>query len=169
MRTRVPVALACGEYDRTEALRTGAVVPEGTELTYIALAPEEVFYRMLRCKEFDAAELSLSSYVMNLSRDGDFNAVPVLPSRTFRWWHCGGTSTKPAPGWRAPPARRSSSPGRRPCAGSARPTPFATRCLGCTRRSSAPARSWAPITGRTKWPPTTSRCGPSLGTRTNRG
>ncbi|MEU9746620.1 ABC transporter substrate-binding protein [Streptomyces niveus] len=84
MSTRAPVALACGEYDRTEALRTGVIVPEGAELTYIALPPEEIFYRMLRHKEFDAAELSLSSYVMNLSRTGDFIAIPVFPSRTFR-------------------------------------------------------------------------------------
>ncbi|NBE50567.1 ABC transporter substrate-binding protein [Streptomyces boluensis] len=84
MSIPVPVALACGEYDRTEALRTGAIVPEGAELTYIALPPEEIFYRMLRHKEFDAAELSLSSYVMNLARSGDFIAIPVFPSRTFR-------------------------------------------------------------------------------------
>ncbi|MEU9844773.1 ABC transporter substrate-binding protein, partial [Actinomadura sp. NPDC048032] len=42
------------------------------------------FYRMLRHKEFDAAELSLSSYVMNLATSGDFIAIPVFPSRAFR-------------------------------------------------------------------------------------
>ena len=82
--SRISLTLACGDYDRTEALRTGAVRPEGVDLTYLALPPEEVFYRMLRHREFDAAELSLSSYVLNLSRSADFMAIPVFPSRTFR-------------------------------------------------------------------------------------
>ncbi|WP_238019784.1 hypothetical protein KZZ52_43785 [Dactylosporangium sp. AC04546] len=82
--SRISVTLACGDYDRTEALRTGAVRPEGVDLTYLALPPEEVFYRMLRHREFDAAELSLSSYVLNLARAADFVAIPVFPSRTFR-------------------------------------------------------------------------------------
>jgi 4,5-dihydroxyphthalate decarboxylase len=53
--TAVPLTLACGAYDRTEALRTGAVRPEGVDLTYLALSPEETFYRMLRHREFDAS------------------------------------------------------------------------------------------------------------------
>ncbi|TWP50444.1 ABC transporter substrate-binding protein [Lentzea tibetensis] len=77
----IPITLACGRYDRTDALRTGAVRPEGVDLTYLALPPEEVFYRMLRHREFDVAELSLSSYVMNTA---ELVAIPVFPSRTFR-------------------------------------------------------------------------------------
>ncbi|MGW5383403.1 ABC transporter substrate-binding protein [Nocardia sp. NPDC003963] len=77
----IPITLACGRYDRTEALRTGAVRPLGVDLTYLPLAPEEIFFRMLRHREFDVAELSLSSYVMN---PDDFVAIPVFPSRTFR-------------------------------------------------------------------------------------
>lgn len=77
----IPITLACGRYDRTEALRTGAIAPDGVSLTYLALPPEEIFYRMLRHREFDAAELSLSSYVMN---PAPFVAIPVFPSRTFR-------------------------------------------------------------------------------------
>ncbi|MDF3337111.1 ABC transporter substrate-binding protein [Mycolicibacterium septicum] len=77
----IPVTLACGRYDRTDALRTGTIHPDGVDLTYLAMPPEEVFYRMLRHREFDAAELSLSSYVMN---PADFVAIPVFPSRTFR-------------------------------------------------------------------------------------
>lgn len=77
----IPVTLACGRYDRTDALRTGAVQPLGLDLTYLPLAPEEIFFRMLRHREFDVSELSLSSYVMN---PADFVAIPVFPSRTFR-------------------------------------------------------------------------------------
>ncbi|MER7793001.1 ABC transporter substrate-binding protein [Streptomyces sp. NPDC097640] len=84
MSRRVPLVLACGDYDRTEPLRSGTVTPDGVDLTYLALPPEEIFYRMLRHREFEAAELSLSSYLMNLDRTGDFIALPVFPSRTFR-------------------------------------------------------------------------------------
>ncbi len=82
--SRVSITLACGDYDRTEPLRTGAVTPEGVDLTYLALPPEEIFYRMLRHHEFEAAELSMSSYLMNFDRTRDFIALPVFPSRTFR-------------------------------------------------------------------------------------
>ena len=80
----IAITLACGRYDRTEALRTGAVRPDGVDLTYLSMPPEEVFYRMVRHREFEAAELSLSSYVMNLRGAADFVAIPVFPSRAFR-------------------------------------------------------------------------------------
>ena len=55
------LTLACGGYDRTRALREGTVSPDGIELTYLALPVEETFFRMLRHREFDAAEMSLST------------------------------------------------------------------------------------------------------------
>jgi 4,5-dihydroxyphthalate decarboxylase len=39
---------------------------------------------MARFREFDAAEMSLSSYVISLTRDAPFIAMPVFPSRLFR-------------------------------------------------------------------------------------
>lgn len=92
MSVRVPVALACGDYDRTQALRDGRVRPEGVDLTYLTLPVEETFFRMTRHREFDAAEMSLSSYVLTLFesgfeagfRDAPFVAIPVFPSRMFR-------------------------------------------------------------------------------------
>jgi len=46
---------------------------------------EETFFRMLRHREFDCAEMSLSSYVMSLGRDDrPFVAIPAFPSRFFR-------------------------------------------------------------------------------------
>ncbi len=46
---------------------------------------EETFFRMLRNREFDVAELSMSSYTMSLHReDRPFVAIPVFPSRYFR-------------------------------------------------------------------------------------
>lgn len=80
----VPITLACERYDRTEALRDGRVRPAGVDLTYLAQPVEETFFRMARFQEFDAAELSLSSYVVSLTRDAPFVAIPVFPSRLFR-------------------------------------------------------------------------------------
>jgi 4,5-dihydroxyphthalate decarboxylase len=46
---------------------------------------EETFFRMIRFREFDAAEMSLSSYVISLfSERPPFVAIPVFPSRSFR-------------------------------------------------------------------------------------
>jgi 4,5-dihydroxyphthalate decarboxylase len=79
------LSLACFDYDRTSALRDGSVVAEGIELVYLALPVEETFYRMLRHREFDVAEMSLSSYsVAMLADDPWLVAIPVFPSRAFR-------------------------------------------------------------------------------------
>jgi 4,5-dihydroxyphthalate decarboxylase len=82
--TRIQLTLACGDYDRTNALALGDVIPEGIALNYLRLPVEETFWRMLRHREFDIAEMSLSSYLMHRSRDDDFIALPVFPSRCFR-------------------------------------------------------------------------------------
>jgi 4,5-dihydroxyphthalate decarboxylase len=82
--SRVPLTLACWDYDRTEPLRDGRIRPEGIDLTYLPLPVEETFFRMARFQEFDAAEMSLSSYVLTLFRDAHFVALPVFPSRAFR-------------------------------------------------------------------------------------
>ena len=79
------LTLACGRYDRTQPLIDARVPVEGVELNYIALRPGETFWRMLNNEEFDAAEMSLSSYNILRSRgDERFIAIPVFPSRMFR-------------------------------------------------------------------------------------
>jgi 4,5-dihydroxyphthalate decarboxylase len=80
----IPITLACERYDRTEALRDGRVRAAGIDLTYLPQQVEETFFRMARFREFDAAEMSLSSYVIGLTRDAPFIALPVFPSRLFR-------------------------------------------------------------------------------------
>ncbi|WP_279581329.1 substrate-binding domain-containing protein [Fodinicola feengrottensis] len=85
MSVRVPITIACWDYDRTQALADGRIRPEGVDLTYLALPVEETFFRMARYQEFDAAEMSLSSYVLSLSgNDSPFVAIPIFPSRAFR-------------------------------------------------------------------------------------
>src|SRR6266699_3473626 len=82
---RLQLSLACWDYDRTRALADGSVRPEGIDLIYHELLVEETFFRMLRNREFDAAEMSLSSYCVSLMRDDPaFIAIPVFPSRFFR-------------------------------------------------------------------------------------
>src|SRR6476469_1483164 len=81
----IHLSLACADYDRTAALRDGRVSVEGADLTYLTLPVEETFFRMVRYREFDVAELSLSTYVMTLAQDpSPFVAIPVYPSRMFR-------------------------------------------------------------------------------------
>jgi 4,5-dihydroxyphthalate decarboxylase len=82
---RLRLTLACWDYDRTRALADGSVRPEGIDLNYLALPVEETFFRMLRNREFDVSELSLSSYAVTLGREKPpFVAIPVFPSRFFR-------------------------------------------------------------------------------------
>jgi 4,5-dihydroxyphthalate decarboxylase len=82
---KLRLTLACWEYDRMRALADGTVEPEGIELNCLNLHVEETFFRMLRHREFDVAEMSLSSYAMSMSRDDrQFVAIPVFPSRFFR-------------------------------------------------------------------------------------
>ena len=82
---RLHLTLACWNYDRTRGLADGTVRPEGIDLEYLGLDVEETFFRMLRHREFDAAEMSLSSYTVTLGRDAPpFIAIPVFPSRLFR-------------------------------------------------------------------------------------
>ena len=81
---RLALTLACGDYDRTRAIKTGEVRPDGVELNVVTLAPEEMFYRMARFREFDASELSLSTYTVLRGRGEPLVAIPVFPSFSFR-------------------------------------------------------------------------------------
>jgi len=82
---RLRLTLGCWNYDRTRALQDGRVQPDGIELIYLDMPVEETFFRMLRNREFDIAELSLSSYAVSLFKEPrPFIAIPVWPSRFFR-------------------------------------------------------------------------------------
>jgi len=63
----------------------GTLSVDGIDLNYLNLPVEETFFRMARFKEFDVAEMSLSSYCITLSKpDRPFIAIPIFPSRFFR-------------------------------------------------------------------------------------
>src|SRR5690348_10176969 len=81
----IRLTLACGASDRTWPLMLGDVKPAGIELTFLPMYPEEGFWRMTRHAEFDAAEMSMSSYMLRRSRgDDSVTAIPVFTSREFR-------------------------------------------------------------------------------------
>jgi 4,5-dihydroxyphthalate decarboxylase len=82
---KLRLSFACWDYDRTRALADGTVRPDGIDLTYLSLPVEETFFRMMRGREFDASEMSLSSYTASLNAENPpFIAIPVFPSRFFR-------------------------------------------------------------------------------------
>lgn len=83
--SKLDLTLACWNYDRTRALAEGRVQPDGIDLRYLNYLVEETFFRQARFQEFDASEMSFSSYVVSLFRDPKpFIAIPVFPSRYFR-------------------------------------------------------------------------------------
>ncbi len=97
---KLKLTIACGNYDRTRPIIDGRVQPEGIELNYLIVGPGEIFWRMLNNEEFDASEMSLSTYTILRSRgDERFTALPIFPSRTFRHYciyvHAGAGIEKP--------------------------------------------------------------------------
>lgn len=82
---RRQLTMACWNYDRARALMDGRVRVDGIDLNCLDLPVEETFFRMARHREFDVAEMSLSSYVVSLFQpEPPFIAIPVFPSRAFR-------------------------------------------------------------------------------------
>jgi 4,5-dihydroxyphthalate decarboxylase len=82
--SKLRLSLGCWNYDRTRSLLEGRIQPDGIDLNYLNMPVEETFFRMLRNREFDVAEMSLSSYTVSLFKDSPFIAIPVFPSRFFR-------------------------------------------------------------------------------------
>lgn len=83
----IPLTLACGDYDLTEALRTGDVDPPGIDLTTVNYPSPERHWRMLRHAEFDICEMSLGSYLSSRSHPDEefpFTAITAFPHRRFR-------------------------------------------------------------------------------------
>jgi hypothetical protein len=58
------LTIACGDYDRTHALVDGSVRPEGLEVNWLDLPHLEIWTRMLNYYDFDASEISLSSFTI---------------------------------------------------------------------------------------------------------
>jgi 4,5-dihydroxyphthalate decarboxylase len=83
--SKLSLSIAVRDYDRTRPLTDGTVQIDGVDPVFMALDPEEIFFRAFRHAEFDICELSLSSSTVKTAQ-GDFAyvGVPVFVSRAFR-------------------------------------------------------------------------------------
>lgn len=81
---RQQLTFACGNYDRTQALIDGTIKPEGLDLNWITIPHDEMWARMLYHYEFDASELSFSSYIIARTAGTPLLAIPIFPARAFR-------------------------------------------------------------------------------------
>jgi 4,5-dihydroxyphthalate decarboxylase len=85
MTARLPITMACWDYDRMSALRDGRVRVEGVDLRYLSLFMPESFFRMQRFGEFHVSEMSMGWYTRTIdSETRPYQAIPVFPSRMFR-------------------------------------------------------------------------------------
>ena len=85
MSTKLHLTLACGDYEIIRALKEGTVKPDGIELTVLTEMTSDVrHWRMLRNREFDVAELSMSNYLTARSAGLPFISIPVFLHRRFR-------------------------------------------------------------------------------------
>ncbi|HEU5276562.1 MAG TPA: ABC transporter substrate-binding protein [Xanthobacteraceae bacterium] len=81
----VPITIACGNYDRTQAIKDGVVKVDGCAVTYLPLYPEEIFHRAFKFHEFDVSELSFSSYLRTVAAGtSQYIGIPAFVSRIFR-------------------------------------------------------------------------------------
>jgi 4,5-dihydroxyphthalate decarboxylase len=85
MSRQLQLTLACGDYEIIRALKEGRIKPDGIELTVLTEMTSDVrHWRMIRNREFDVAELSMSNYLMARYQGLPFNAIPVFLHRRFR-------------------------------------------------------------------------------------
>jgi 4,5-dihydroxyphthalate decarboxylase len=85
MSKKIPLTLACGDYEIVRALTDGTVVPDGIDLTVLtAMDSTTRHWRFLRNRDFDMAEVSASSYVVARDQGFPFLALPVFLHRRFR-------------------------------------------------------------------------------------
>ena len=85
MSRKLHLTLATGDYESIRALKEGTVRPDGIDLTVLTdMTSDTRHWRMLRNREFDIAELSMSNYLMAKYTGLPFTAIPVFLHRRFR-------------------------------------------------------------------------------------
>jgi 4,5-dihydroxyphthalate decarboxylase len=92
--TRPKITLALSVYDRHIPFFDGTVELKDAELIVLAVGEANSLrdggkrhHRMLIDRDFDACEVSLSSYIMARSQGLPFTAIPVFPRRLFSQSH----------------------------------------------------------------------------------
>jgi 4,5-dihydroxyphthalate decarboxylase len=83
--SKLTISLGINDYDHVRDLLSGRVQAEGIDLVPSILPVEEIFYRFIKYREWDVAEMSFAKYISLVSQGGDgLTAIPVFPSRVFR-------------------------------------------------------------------------------------
>ena len=82
--TKPRITIALGSYDRHAPLLEGAVDHPAFDFEFLELDPKQGRHeRFLQDFEFDACELSFSSYVVAVDQNVPVSAVPIFPRRLF--------------------------------------------------------------------------------------
>jgi 4,5-dihydroxyphthalate decarboxylase len=82
---KLNLSVAVRDYDRTRPLSDGLVQIDGVDPVFMALDPEEIFFRAFRRAEFDICELSMSSFTVKTAQGNcPYVGVPAFVSRAFR-------------------------------------------------------------------------------------
>jgi len=82
---KIPLTLACGDYEIIRALKEGEVEPDGIDLTVMTEMDSTTrHWRFIRNRDFDMAETSASSYVVAKDQGQAVTALPVFLHRRFR-------------------------------------------------------------------------------------
>jgi len=85
MSNKLQLTLPPGDYESIRGLKEGTVKPDGIELTVLTDMTSDIrHWRMIRNREFDVAELSMSNYLMAKYTGLPFAAIPVFLHRRFR-------------------------------------------------------------------------------------
>ena len=85
MTGKLPLTLACGDYELVRPLLERKVEVDGVDLTILTdMDSATRHWRFLRNNEFDVAEVSISSYLAARDNDWPFRAIPVFLHRRFR-------------------------------------------------------------------------------------
>ena len=83
--SKLNLSVAVRDYDRTRPLSDGLVQIDGVDPVFMALDPEEIFFRAFRRAEFDICELSMSSFTVKTAQGAcPYVGVPAFVSRAFR-------------------------------------------------------------------------------------
>jgi 4,5-dihydroxyphthalate decarboxylase len=85
MTEKLPLTMACGDYEIFRPLKEGTISPDGIKLNILTRTDSATrHWRFLRKGEYDIAECSASSYIVARANDLPFRAIPVFPHRRFR-------------------------------------------------------------------------------------
>ena len=85
MAKKIPLTLACGDYEIVRALKDGEVEPDGIDLTVLTdMDSTTRHWRFIRNRDFDMAETSASSYIVARDQGQPVTALPVFLHRRFR-------------------------------------------------------------------------------------